>query len=86
MCLDPAFSSSKFAIMVAEWNRSEKQVRILYSEELDHPSYEEAIDQVFRIRKEMGNVQNIGVDASTRTYCIIEEIDRRKTSLAIHTG
>lgn len=31
---------------------------------MDHPSYEEAIDHVFRIRKEMGNVQNIGVDAS----------------------
>ena len=64
MTIDPAFSSSKFAIMVAEWNRSEKQIRILYSEELDHPSYEEAVDHVFRVRKEMGNVQNIGVDSS----------------------
>jgi hypothetical protein len=64
MCIDPAFSSSKFAILVAEWNRSEKQIRILYAEELDHPSYEEAIDHIFRLRKEMGNVVNIGVDAS----------------------
>ena len=64
MTIDPAFSSSKFAIMVAEWNRSERQIRILYSEELDHPSYEEALDHVFRVRKQMGNVVNIGVDAS----------------------
>ena len=64
MTIDPAFSRSKFAILVAEWNRSAKQVRILYSEELDHPSYEEAIDKVFQIRKQYGNVQNIGVDAS----------------------
>jgi len=64
MTIDPAFSSSKFAIMVAEWNRSVKQIRILYAAELDHPSYEEALDHVFRIRKEMGNIQNIGVDAS----------------------
>jgi hypothetical protein len=64
MCIDPAFSSSKFAILVAEWNRSEKQIRILYAEELDHPSYEEAIDHIFRIRRQMGNVVNIGVDAS----------------------
>ena len=64
MTIDPAFSSSKFAIMVAEWNRSEREIRILYSEELDHPSYEDAIDHIFRVRKEMGNVLNIGVDAS----------------------
>lgn len=65
MTIDPAFSSSKFAILVAEWVRSaKKQIRILYAEELDHPSYEEAIDHVFRIRKQMGNVVNIGVDAS----------------------
>jgi hypothetical protein len=64
MTIDPAFSSSKFAIMVAEWNRSQKQIRILYAEELDHPSYEEAIDHIFRIRKQMGNVVNIGVDGS----------------------
>jgi|SRR5215207_4005650 len=64
MTIDPAFSSSKFAILVAEWNRSLRQIRILYSKELDHPSYEEAIDHVFRVRKQMGNVRNIGVDAS----------------------
>ena len=65
MTIDPAFSSSKFAIMVAEYIRSgTKQIRILYAEELDHPSYEQALDHIFRIRKQMGNVQNIGVDAS----------------------
>jgi hypothetical protein len=61
---DPAFSSSKFAILVAEWFRSEKQIRILYAEELDHPSYEEAVDHIFRLVKLMGNIKNIGVDGS----------------------
>ena len=37
--------------MVAEYNRSEKQIRILYAEELDHPSYEQALDQYL----ELGN-------------------------------
>jgi hypothetical protein len=65
MTIDPAFSSSKFAIMVAEWVRSgQKQIRILYAEELDHPSYEEAIDRIFQVRKRYGNIRNIGVDAS----------------------
>lgn len=64
MTIDPAFSSSKFAILVAEYVRAIKQIRILYAEELDHPSYEEALDYVFRIRKQMGNIVNIGVDAS----------------------
>ncbi|HET8855902.1 MAG TPA: DEAD/DEAH box helicase family protein [Nitrososphaeraceae archaeon] len=64
MTIDPAFSSSKFAILVAEYVRAIKQIRILYAEELDHPSYEEALDHVFRIRKQMGNIVNIGVDAS----------------------
>ena len=45
MTINPAFSSSKFAILVAEWFRFERQIRIFYAEELDHPSYEEAVNQ-----------------------------------------
>ena len=57
MTIDPAFSSSKFAILVGEWFRSEQQIRILYAEELDHPSYEEAVDHVFRLVKQMGTLK-----------------------------
>ena len=64
MCIDPAFSSSKFAILVAEWIRSERMINIVYAEELDHPSYEFAIDTIFKIIKQVGNIKNIGVDAS----------------------
>jgi hypothetical protein len=39
MTIDLAYSSSKFAILVGEYIRSgTKQIRILYSKELDHPS------------------------------------------------
>ena len=64
MTIDPAFSSSKFAILVGEWFKSERQIRILYAEELDHPSYEEAVDHIFRLVKQLGNIKNIGVDGS----------------------
>jgi hypothetical protein len=79
MAIDPAFSSSKFAIMVAEWNRSIKQIRILYAEELDHPSYEEAIDHIFRLTKLFGNIKNIGVDGSNPELIVSlkKKIDER---------
>ena len=54
MCIDPAFSSSKFAILVAEWIKSERMINIVYAEELDHPSYEEAVDHIFRLTKQLG--------------------------------
>jgi hypothetical protein len=62
--IDPEFSSSKFAILVGEYVRSEKQIRILYAEKLDHHSYENAIGTIFRITKQVGNIQNIRVDGS----------------------
>ena len=79
MCIDPAFSSSKFAILVGEWFRSEKQIRILYAEELDHPSYEEAVDHIFRLTKQLGNIKNIGVDGSNPELIVSlkKKIDER---------
>ncbi|MGE0243606.1 MAG: hypothetical protein AB7F53_07225 [Nitrososphaeraceae archaeon] len=44
MTIDPASSSSKFAILVAEWIKSKRIINIVYAEELDKPSYEEAVD------------------------------------------
>ena len=80
MTIDPAFSSSKFAILVAEWFRSEKHNKdIVYAEELDHPSYEETIDHVFRLTKQLGNIKNIGVDGSNPELIISlkKKIDER---------
>ncbi len=62
MCIDPAFSSSKFAIMVAEFLKSERMINIIYAEELDKPNYEEVVDLIFRLFKQLGNIKNIGVD------------------------
>jgi len=64
MSVDPSYSVSKFAIMVAEFVRSKRQIRILHAEELDKPLYEEALDHILRLRKRYGNIQNIGIDAS----------------------
>ena len=64
MCIDPAFSSSKFAILVAEWLKSEIMINIVYADELDKPNYEEVINHIFRLVKQLGNIKNIGVDGS----------------------
>ena len=64
MTIDPAFSSSKFAILVGEWLHSKKVINIVYAEELQRPSYENAVDHIFRLTKQLGNIKNIGVDAS----------------------
>jgi hypothetical protein len=62
--IDEAYSVSKFAIMVAEFQRSTRQIWILHVEELDKPLYEDALDHILRLRKKYGNVQNIAFDAS----------------------
>ena len=73
MCIDPAFSSSKFAILVGEWLRKERMINIVYAEELDKPSYENAVDHIFRLTKQLGNIKNIGVDASNPELSIIKK-------------
>jgi cellobiose-specific phosphotransferase system component IIB len=65
MCLDPGYSSSKFAILIAEWNRNDKKIIILYANEFDKLNYEEAIDIVFRLIKQYGRVVNVGIDMSS---------------------
>ena len=79
MCIDPAFSSSKFAILVAEWLKSERMINIVYAEELDHPSYEEAVDHIFMLTKQLGNIKNIGVDGSNPELIVSlkKKIDER---------
>jgi hypothetical protein len=64
MAIDTGFSSSKFSILIGEWNSEFRQLRILCSELLDHPLYEDTISKIFQLRKHYGNVLNIGIDAS----------------------
>ncbi len=54
----------KFAILVVEWLKSERMINVIYAEELDKPNYEEVIDHIFRLTKQMGNVRNLAVDGS----------------------
>jgi hypothetical protein len=65
MCLDPGYSSSKFAILIAEWNRRDRKIVILYANEFDKLNYDEAIDLVFRLIKQYGRVVNVGIDMSS---------------------
>ena len=62
MTLDEGFQSSNFGITIVEdvGNR----IRVVYSDELNKPTYEEAIDFIFFLREKYGNILNIGFDAS----------------------
>ena len=60
--IDEGFSSSKFGIIVGQWNQ--KQIEILEAEELQSPLYEDAIKHIFELREKYGNVLNICFDAS----------------------
>ena len=46
---------------------------------LDHPTYEEAIDHIFRLTKQLGNIKNIGVDGSNPELIVSlkKKIDER---------
>jgi hypothetical protein len=68
---DLGFSTSKFAILVAEWNREHRMLRILHSEEHQSPLFENAIDRILELRKEYGNVLNIAIDSTSRQeFCM----------------
>ena len=48
----------------------------MYAEELDHPSYEEAIDHLPKLTKQLGNIKNIGVDGSNPELIVsLKKID-----------
>jgi hypothetical protein len=66
IAIDLGYSTSKFAIIVAEWEPKLKQIRILLAEEIQSPQYEEMLERILRYKKEFGNVQNIAVDATSR--------------------
>ena len=64
--VDQGYSTSKFVILVAEWNRDLRQIRILHGEEWQSPLFEFALDRVLELRKRYGNVLNIFYDATSR--------------------
>jgi hypothetical protein len=66
MAADIGFESSKFAILVGEWDRNNRHLRILHSEEMQSPLFEEAIDRILELRKQFGNVLRIAIDATSR--------------------
>lgn len=66
IAIDLGYSTSKFAIIVAEWEPKLKQIRILLAEEIQSPQYEQMLERILRYKKEYGNVQNIFVDATSR--------------------
>jgi hypothetical protein len=63
---DQGYVTSKFAILIAEFHAREKRIRILLAEELEMPTYDQMINRLLRYRKEYGNIQNIGIDATSR--------------------
>jgi hypothetical protein len=68
---DQGYSTSKFVIMVGEWNREHRQLRILHGEELQSPLFETARDTILALRKQYGNVLNIAIDATSRQeFCM----------------
>jgi hypothetical protein len=64
IAVDLGFVSSKFAIVVVEFTKG--KIRVLKAEEIEMPTYNQMLDRIMRYRKEYGNVQNIGVDATSR--------------------
>jgi len=64
LLIDEGFSSSKFAVLIAQWDKHKRQLQILHAEELQSPLYEDALNYIFTLRERYGNVINIGFDAS----------------------
>mgnify|MGYP003577533519 CR=1 FL=1 len=62
IAIDEGFQSSKFGIVIGE--QKAKCLNVLHVEEMDKPTYEEALDRIFYLRDIYGNVLNIGYDSS----------------------
>ena len=52
-------------MIIAEWNRQDRKIVILYANEFDKLNYEESIDLVFKLIKQYGKVVNVGIDMSS---------------------
>jgi len=52
--VDQGYSTSKFCVLVIEWNRENKQLRILHREEHQSPQFEFMINRILELRKKYG--------------------------------
>jgi hypothetical protein len=66
MAIDQGYQSSKFAIILAEWDYYAKKARILLAEEFTMPTTEEMINRILVYRAKYGNVLKIAYDATNR--------------------
>ena len=64
--VDQGYSSSKFVILVIEWNREFRQIKILHGEEHQSPQFEFMLNRYCGLCKKYGNVLNIFFDATSR--------------------
>jgi hypothetical protein len=66
MAVDQGYQSSKFAIILAEWDYQAKKARILLAEEFTMPTTEEMINRILVYRAKYGNILKIAYDATNR--------------------
>ena len=66
MAIDLGYVTSKFAIVIGEWEPKLRKIRILVAEEIAAPHYEQMLERILRYRREYKNVMNIAVDATSR--------------------
>jgi uncharacterized protein (UPF0335 family) len=69
--VDLGYSSSRFGILIGEWDPKLKKIRILVAEQIQSPQYEQMIERILRYNNEYKNIQNILVDATSRMeFCM----------------
>jgi hypothetical protein len=66
MAVDLGYVTSKFAIMIGEWEPKLHKIRILVAEEIEMPKYEQMLERLLRYKREYKNILNIMVDATNR--------------------
>jgi len=67
MAVDLGYISSKFAIIIAEWEPQLHKIRILKAEEITTPTYEQMLEKILRYyQQDYRNIMNIAVDATSR--------------------
>jgi len=69
--IDLGYSSSRFGILIGEWEPKLKKIRILVAEEIQSPQYEGMIERILRYNQDYKNIRNIFVDATSRMeFCM----------------
>lgn len=83
MAVDLGYSSSKFAIIIAEHEPKLKsaisplgKIRIIKSEEIAYPTQPQMMDRIIRYLDEYKNIKNIAVDATSRQEFAMELKER----------